>query len=151
MIDSREPVRVGKKDALALDYTELFEETYLDAAEEINTNVPIPMIDELEITAFVDSDQAHDRTTRRSITGLLILTGRTPVFFSSKCQGVIATSMYGAEFCAMRSAVEEVQAVRYILCCLGVKVKHAQGCYPKLYFARQFVEKETCRYRLSQD
>ena len=125
VIDSKDPIRVGGKDALNVDYTELFEDTYPDAAEEIDTKVPVPMIDELEITVFVDSDHAHDKTTRRSITGILILLGRTPVFFSSKRQGAIATSTYGAEFCAMRSAVEEVQAVRYMLRCLGVKVRHA--------------------------
>ena len=47
------------------------------------------------------------------------------MYFMSKRQGAIATSTYGAEFCAMRTAVEEVQAVRYMLCCLGVKIKHA--------------------------
>ena len=125
VIDSRDPILVGGKDALNMDFTELFQEVYPDAAEEIDTKVPVPMIDELEITTFVDSDHAHDKSTRRSITGLLILVGRTPVFFSSKRQGAIATSTYGAEFCAMRSAVEEVQAVRYMLRCLGVKVKHA--------------------------
>ena len=83
------------------------------------------MIDELEITAFVNSDHAHDKLTRRSMTGLLILVGRTPVYFMSKRQGAIATSTYEAEFCAMRTAVEEVQSVRYTLRCLGVKVKHA--------------------------
>ena len=83
------------------------------------------MIDELAITAFVDSDHAHDKVTRRSMTGLLILVGRTPVYFTSKRQGVIATSAYVAEFCAMRTAVEEVQAVRYMLRCLGVKVRIA--------------------------
>ena len=67
----------------------------------------------------------HDVVTRRSITGLLILVGRTPVFFMSKRQGAIETSTYGAEFCAMRTAVEEVQSVRYMLRCLGVKVKTA--------------------------
>ena len=126
VVDSRDPIRVGGKDALKnIDFVELFKDTYPDATEEIDCKVPEPMIDELEITAFVDSDHAHDRTTRRSITGLLILVGRTPVYFMSKRQGAIATSTYGAEFCAMRSAVEEVQAVRYMLRCLGVKVKHA--------------------------
>lgn len=43
----------------------------------------------------------------------------------SKRQGAIETSTYGAEFCAMRTAVEEVQAVRYMLRCLGVKVNAA--------------------------
>ena len=64
-------------------------------------------VDEMDITAFVDSDHAHDRMTRRSITGLLILVGRTPVYFMSKRQGAIATSTYGAELCAMKTAVEE--------------------------------------------
>ena len=44
-----------------------------------------------------------------------------PVFRS----GAIETSTYGAEFCAMRTAVEEVIAVRYMLRCFGVKVEHA--------------------------
>ena len=43
----------------------------------------------------------------------------------SKSRGAISTSTYGAEFCAMSTAVEEVQSVRYMLRCLGVKVKHA--------------------------
>ena len=46
------------------------------------------------------------------------------MYFMSKRQEAIATT-YGAEFCAMRSSVEEVQSVRYMLHCLGVKVKHA--------------------------
>ena len=47
--------------------------------------IPKPRIDELEITAFVDSDHAHDCLTQRLIRGLLILVGWTPVFFMSKC------------------------------------------------------------------
>ena len=125
VIDSRDPIFVGGKDALNLNFPELFKEQYPDAAEDIDTKIPIPRVDEIQITAFVDSDHAHDKVTRRSITGLLILIGRTPVYFLSKRQGAIATSTYGAEFCAMRTAVEEVQAVRYMLRCFGVRVKHA--------------------------
>ena len=57
---------MGGKDALELDYVDLFKDVYPDAAEEIDGNIPEPMIDELEITAFVDSDHAHDLKTRRS-------------------------------------------------------------------------------------
>ena len=124
-VDSRDPILIGGKDALEKDYVELFKDAYPDAAEEVDTKVPVPLIDEMEITCFVDSDHAHDRVTRRSITGIIIVVGRTPVFFSSKRQGAIETSTYGAEFCAMRSAVEEVQSVRYMLRCLGVKVSRA--------------------------
>ena len=126
IINLRDPICGGRKDALDQDFPKMFEEAYPDAAEEeINTKVPQPRIDELEITAFVDSDHVHDRSTPRSIIGLLILVGRTPLYFMSKRQGAIATSTHGAEFCAMRTAVEEVQAVRYILRGLGLKVEHA--------------------------
>ena len=47
------------------------------------------------------------------------------MFFSSKRQGAIETSTYGVELCAMRTAVEEVQSVRYMLHCLGVEVRYA--------------------------
>jgi hypothetical protein len=79
----------------------------------------------MEITVFVDSDHAHDQATRKSITGIVIFVGLTPVFYFSKRQGAISTLTYGAEFCAMKTAVEELIAVRYMLRCLGVKVLHA--------------------------
>eukprot|EP00957_Ditylum_brightwellii_P208920 15359543-Ditylum_brightwellii.AAC.1 len=40
----------------------------------------------------------------------------------SKQQSVVETSAYGAEFMAIKTAVEEVMALRYMLRCLGVKV-----------------------------
>ena len=42
-----------------------------------------------------------------------------------KRQGNIGTSAYSAEFMAMKTAVEEVRSVRYMLQCLGVKVSRA--------------------------
>ena len=74
---------------------------------------------------MVDSDHAHDTITRRSITGLIILVGCNPIFFMSKRQGSIDASTYGAEFCATRTTVEEVNSIRYILRCLGVKIAYA--------------------------
>ena len=125
MINSDDPIVIGGKDVLKLNFQDLLQSQYPDATEEIDTKVPKPLVPEMDITAFVDSDHAHDKVTRRSITGLLILVGSTPVYFSSKRQGAIATSTYGAEFCAMKTAVEEVQSVRYMLRCLGVEINHA--------------------------
>ena len=68
---------------------ESFKEEYPDAVEEIDANLPTPLVDELAITMFVDSDHAHDKVTRRSITGLIVLVGRTPVFYYSKRQGAV--------------------------------------------------------------
>ena len=75
IIDSRDPIRFGGKNALDLDFTKMFENVNPDAAEEIDVKFSEPKIDELEITASVDSDHAHDRVTQRCITGLLILIG----------------------------------------------------------------------------
>ena len=98
---------------------------YPDAAEELDANLPPPLVEEISITAFVDSDHAHDKVTRRLITGLIAFLGRTPVFYFSKRQGAIETSTYGAEFCAMKTGVEETIAIRYMMRCLGVKVEIA--------------------------
>ena len=116
------PYSCGGEDALKQDFTSLLQEFYPDATEELDTALPPPLMNELDITAFVDSDHAHDKVTRRSFTGILILVGRTPVFIFSKRQGAIETSTYGAEFCAMCTAVEEIQSIRYMLRSLGVKV-----------------------------
>ena len=87
--------------------------------------MPGPLCDEMAVTMLVDSDHAHDKKTRRSITGMIILVGRTPVYTSSKRQGAVETSTYGAEFTAMRMAVEETIAIRSSLRSLGVRVETA--------------------------
>ena len=77
---------------------------------------------ELSLTIFVDSDHAYDKITRRSVTGMIVALGRTPILGKSKRQGSIETSTYGAEFNAMRTTTEEVLSIRYMLRCLGVQV-----------------------------
>jgi hypothetical protein len=57
---------------------------YPDVFEEVDVNLPEAMFDELAVTVFINLDHAHDKVTRRLVTGLLMLVGRTPVFFSSK-------------------------------------------------------------------
>lgn len=125
VVDSRDPILEGDHSILDVDYTEVFKEQCPDTVEEIDPNVPKPLVKEMEMCAFVDSDHAHDRVTRRSITGLIIIIGRTPVYFMSKRQGAIETSTYRAECCAMETAVEDVVSIRYMLRCLGVKVTYA--------------------------
>ena len=119
VVNSNDPIVIGGKDVLKLNFQDLLQRQYPDAVEEIDCKVPKPLVEEMEITAFVDSDHDNDKVTRRSITGLLILVGPTPIYFLSKCQGAITTSTYGAEFCSMKTAVEHVQSVRYMLRCLG--------------------------------
>ena len=122
IVDSRDIIVEEGAEQLLKDFRALFEEFYPDAYEEIDPNLPEPLMSEMTITVFHDSDHAHDVVTRRSITGIIIILGRTPVIWISKRQGAIETSTFGAEFSAAKSAVEELLTLRYMLRCLGVKV-----------------------------
>eukprot|EP00957_Ditylum_brightwellii_P168345 12814821-Ditylum_brightwellii.AAC.1 len=110
LVDSRDPILEGGVDAFKKDYTEVFKNFYPDTAKELDSKLPLPLIDVLEMIVFVGSDHSRDKVTHCSMTGLIILMGKTPVFFMSNYQGMVETSTYGTEFCAMKTAVEEVQA-----------------------------------------
>jgi hypothetical protein len=53
---------------------------YPEAHKEIDTNAPALLVEEKEITVFVDSDHAHDKATRKSINGIVIFVGWSPMF-----------------------------------------------------------------------
>jgi hypothetical protein len=99
-----------------------FEDQYKYAKEEIDPAFPEPKGKPIATSVFFDSDHAHDIETRRSISGILVVVGSTPVSWMSKRQGAIATSTYSAEFCAMRLATEEAIAIRYMLRSLGIQL-----------------------------
>ena len=63
VVDSKNLIIAAGKDALEKELTEIFIEAYPGAVEEIDVNVPVPLVDELKITTFVYSDYAHDRVT----------------------------------------------------------------------------------------
>ena len=60
--------------------------------------------------------------TGRSITGMFSFVGRTPITNSAKRQSTVQTTTFGAEFIALKKAVEEAIALRYYLRSMGVKV-----------------------------
>ena len=121
VIDSR-PLVVDDKLKLTAFHPKFLED-YGYADEEIPNNIPAPHGPELETSIFWDADHAHDVKTRRSVTGLILFVGSTPIAASSRCQSCIATSTYCAEFIAMRCAVEEAISLRYMLRCLGIPIK----------------------------
>jgi hypothetical protein len=137
VLDSR-PLIVDdelKKNSLHPDFLE----DYPDASEDIDPSLPAPHGSELTTSVFFDADHAHDHVTRRSISGIIVFVGSTPVLWQSKGQGCIATSTYCAEFVSMRTAVEEAISIRYMLRCVGVPVTEPTDllvwrqlwCYPK--------------------
>ena len=90
--------------------------------EDIDPRFPEPLMEELECNIFVDSDHGHDKVTGRSITGLIGFVGSTPTIWSSKRQASVQVSTFGAEFTALKKAVEEAVSIRYYLRSMGVKV-----------------------------
>ena len=84
MVDSRDPTLRGGEEALGKDFTQELGALYPDAAEELDANLPTPLMEEISITVFVDSNHRQDKVTRRSITGLIAFLSRTPEFYLLK-------------------------------------------------------------------
>ena len=99
-----------------------FGNQYCYFQEDIDPQFPKPLVKEFDVNIFCDADHGHDKTTGRSITGLLLMVGSTPISWSSKRQSSVHTSTYGAEFTALKKAVEEAVNIRYYLRSMGVQV-----------------------------
>ena len=110
---------------LNLEYKDIkadFGNQYIDFKEEIDEHLPNEKMKELSITIMCDSNHGHDRRTGKSISGIIVFVGRTPIYWCSKRQGAVQTSTFGAEFVALKKAVEEAVTTRYWLRSMGVKV-----------------------------
>jgi hypothetical protein len=76
----------------------------------------------MDINIFVDANHAHEKMTGRSMTGLFCFVGSTPVLWKSQRQASVQTSTFGAEFTALKKAVEQTITIRYYLQSMGVQV-----------------------------
>ena len=101
------------------------------------SNIHIRASTALKIVILVDSDCVHDRLTGRSLTGIIVFVGSTPVSWSTKRQRAVATSTYQAEFAALKSATEQAINIRYYLHCLGVYIPN-DGSSPTQVLADNF-------------
>ena len=115
---------------MAVEYQQLplkkdFGNQYHYFQEDIDPRFPPPLQPELDINIFCDSDHGHDKVTGRSISGILSFVGSTPTTWHSKRQSSVQTSTFGAEFVALKKAVEEAVTLRYHLRSMGVKVSKA--------------------------
>jgi hypothetical protein len=76
-----------------------WKEFYQDAKEQIPANAPPPRGHAVQVNAFVVTEHAGNKVTRRSHTGII----------------TVESSTFGSEFVAMRIWVEMLEAFRYKL------------------------------------
>ena len=89
------------------DWTEF----YGNVTEAIPTDMPQPLGKAVDIRVMVDSDHAGDKWTRRSRTGFLIYCNMALIIWLSKRQPTIETSVFGAEFVAMKHGIETLRGL----------------------------------------
>lgn len=97
---------------------------YGDAKEEVPPDAPEPLGKEFLMRAYVDSDHAGEKMTRRSRTGFLVYLNMAPIYWLSKKQTAVETSSFGSEFIAMKQCCEYLRGVRYKLRMMGIPVNN---------------------------
>ena len=93
---------------------------YGDVKEAIPDNCIKPLVREVDLRMFVDSDHATDETTRWSRTGYFIYMNSELVNWLYKNQLTIETSVFEAEFVSMKQGMEAVCGIRYKLRMMGM-------------------------------
>jgi hypothetical protein len=94
-----------------------------DAKEPLPPNMPEPCGEEVEIRSCVDSDHAGDQLIRRSRTGHFTCLNSAPLTWFSKRQPTVETSVFGAEFVAMKNGVEAARGLRCKLRVMGIPIE----------------------------
>ena len=104
-------------------------EFYGDVKEAIPSDMPEPLGKPVDIRMWVDSDHAGEKRTRRSRTGFFIFINHACIDWVSKRQSTIETSVFGAEFVAMKHGMEKLRGLRYKLRMMGVPVDRHSFIY----------------------
>ncbi len=88
--------------------------------EAIPSDMPPPLGKDVDLCMMVDSDHAAEKRTQRSRTGFIIFCKLAPIIWLSKQQGTIETSVFGAEFVAMKHGIEMLRGLRYKIRMMGI-------------------------------
>ena len=75
---------------------------YGTCKEDSLSNVPVSILTDFTMTAFVESDHASDSVTHYSRTGFNALLKSAPVFLCLKKEGICEASSFGSEFIPMK-------------------------------------------------
>jgi len=91
--------------------------------QEVNPYDPEPLGPVYELWGAYDSDWASCEESRRSVSGVIIYLGRTPIFSKSIRQAGLAASSFSAEMAAGRVFVETMLGFRAMLKSMGIRIK----------------------------
>jgi hypothetical protein len=78
---------------------------YGDGKEAIPPNDLITRGKAIDLRLFVDSDHAGEHFTRLLRTGFVIYLNMAPIVWFSKRQPTVESSVFGAEFVAMKNGI----------------------------------------------
>jgi hypothetical protein len=95
-------------------------EFYGNVEEAIPPNMPPPLGKDVDLCMMVDSDHAGEKRTRRSRNGFIIFCNLAPIILLSKQQTTIETSVFGAEFVAMKHGIKTLRGLRYKIRMMGI-------------------------------
>jgi hypothetical protein len=93
---------------------------YGDVKEMIPSDDPVPRGKEVDLRLFVDSDHAGEQFTRHSRTWCIIYLSMAPIVWFSKRQPTVESSVFGAEFVAMKNGIETCRGRCYKFRMMGV-------------------------------
>jgi hypothetical protein len=93
---------------------------YGDVKDMVPPDDPVPRGKEVDLRLFVESDHAGEQFTRRSRTGYVIYSNMAPIVWFSKRQPTVESSVFGAEFVAMKNCIESCRGLRYKLRMMGL-------------------------------
>ena len=99
-----------------------WKEFYGNVQEAVPPNAPPALGKDVDLRMYVDSDHAGDKSNRRSRTGFFIYLNSALVMWMSKKQSTIETSVFGAEFVAMKVGIETLRGLRYKLRMMGIAI-----------------------------
>jgi hypothetical protein len=104
-------------------------EYYPGACEPEPPRAPELRGNSVTTTCFVDADHAGCQETRRSHTGIILFLQKAPISWYSKRQNTVESSTFGSEFVAMKTAIEQCEALRYKLRMMGIPVDGATNVF----------------------
>ena len=128
---------------------------YPDAEVAIPDNTPLPRGRSIQINAFVEAGHAGNKVKRSSHTGFIIFMNMAPIFWYSKRQNSVKTSIYLSEMVALCIISEKIIDLRYKLRMFGIPIDgyanvfcDNEAIYKSTSFAHSTLKRSIIRWHI---